>query len=158
MKKIFIIFVIISTIFIFFTKISHNKEDIPVMSVMHDYNNYYELNFKNDNLNFRNFKLKIGIFTSFEYNIMKIYIQYPDNIKEYFEEKPYFSFDSTNLNLGIEKLKYEYKKLLQSKFLYDEIENIFAQTRIYKIELYSNEDAIEKFKRKYPNVDIIKKR
>ena len=45
-------------------------------------NTHYELIFDNEMLNIRNFKLKLGLFTSYDYNITKVYINYNENIKE----------------------------------------------------------------------------
>lgn len=151
MKKLIIIlifFLIVSLI------IPKNNKELMVMSNKNNDNNHYELIFDNENLNLRNIKLKLGIFTSYEYNITRIYIKYNDNIKQYFTNKDYFSFDSSNFNKGIEKLIDEYNIVLKENYLYSELDKDIDSIIIDKVEIYCEEDAIDKFKAKYPNVII----
>ena len=150
MKK----FIIISIFFLFIILSNMESEKIKMTMATNDNHNLYELNFSKENLNFRNIKLKLGLFTSYEYKITKVYIDYPENIKEYFLDKEYFSFDSENFNRGIEKLREEYNVLLKEKYLYDELEKDINNIKISKIEIYTQEDALTKFKSKYPNVTI----
>ena len=150
MKK----FIIISIFFLFIILFNNSIDETEMAMATNINDNYYELIFKNEDLNFRNFKLKLGIFTSYEYKITKVYIDYKENIKEYFVDKEYISFDNTNFNLGIEKLKEEYNVMLKEKYLYDELDKDINDIKISKIELYTTQDALTKFKSKYPNVII----
>lgn len=149
MKKILIIF---SIFFLFvITNISDNDESMTVMSTQNIQSNHYELIFDNELLNFRNFKLKLASLTSYEYNITKVYINYTSDIK-----KEYFSFDNTNLNIGINKLKEEYIKVLKDNYLYDELDKNINDVVIKKVEVYAEEKAIKNLRLKYPKV-IVKK-
>ena len=103
MKKSLIIFFLI--FFLLTTYFKTSNDSMSVMSINEYEDNHYELIFKDELLNFRNFKLKIAPITSYEYNITKVYIKYSDNIKKYFSDKEYFSFDNSNINIGLEKLK-----------------------------------------------------
>ena len=115
---------------------------------------YYQLDFTNDVLNFRNFKLKLGLFTSYNYYIKRVYIKYPENIKEKFSDKRYFSFDNSNFNDGIQRIKNEYSVLLRDKKLYDELEKNLDDVVIEKIDLYCELGALTKFKKKFPDVIV----
>lgn len=138
MKK-FIVFLI------FFLFINVPSKEIMVFNESEN-TSYYELDFRNENLTLDNFKLKMATFTSYEYNIKKVYID--NSIKEY------FSFDNTNINIGVEKLKKEYLNELKENYSYDKLDNGINMTRINKIELYCEEDALTIFRRKYPKVII----
>ena len=138
MKK-FIVFLI------FFLFINVPSKDIMVFNESEN-TSYYELDFRNENLTLDNFKLKMATFTSYEYNIKKVYID--NSIKEY------FSFDNTNINIGVEKLKKEYLNELKENYSYDRLDNDINMTRINKVELYCEEDALTIFRRKYPKVII----
>lgn len=138
MKK-FIVFLI------FFLFINVPSKEIMVFNESEN-TSYYELDFRNENLTLDNFKLKMATFTSYEYNIKKVYID--NSIKEY------FSFDNTNINIGVEKLKKEYLNELKENYSYDRLDNDINMTRINKIELYCEEDALTIFRRKYPKVII----
>ena len=151
MKKLVVILIFFLAVSLLIPK---NNSEKMVMSDINDNDNHYELIFKNENLNLRNFKLKLGVFTSYEYNITKIYIKYNDSIKEYFNDKEYFSFDSSNFNNGIEKLKEEYNVVLNENYLYDELDKDIENIVIEKVELYCEKAALNKFKEKYPNVII----
>ena len=154
MKKFLIIFLIFFLFFI--TTIKITDDDQYVMSVNSDDSNYYELIFDEELLNFRNFKLKLASFTSYEYNITKVYIKYSENVKDYFKNKEYFSFDNTNLNLGIEKIKNEYITVLKNNYLYTELDKDVNDVQIYKIDLYCNKDALTKLKTKFPKIKVKK--
>lgn len=149
MKKILIIFLIFFIVII--TNIKNNDESMTVMNVENIQSNHYELIFDNELLNFRNFKLKLASLTSYEYNITKVYINYTSDIK-----KEYFSFDNTNLNIGINKLKEEYTKVLKDNYLYDELDKDINDVVIKKVEVYAEEKAIKNLRLKYPKV-IVKK-
>lgn len=128
-----------------------------IISVMNENDNKgsgYELIFDEELLNFRNFKLKLGLFTSYEYNITKVYIKYPEYIDDILSDKEYYSFNSNNFNNGLEKFKNEYIELLKNKYLYNEIEKDIDETKIYKVEIYAEDSAIKRFKDKYPLVKV----
>ena len=148
MKKL-IIFLIF-----FLLLIPKNTDSKLVMYEINNTSNHYELIFDNDNLNIGNFKLKLGMFTSYDYNIMKVYVKYNENIKEYFKNKEYFSFDSSNFNIGIEKFKEEYNLVLKQNYLYNELDKDINNVLIEKVELYTSKDALTKFKSKNPNVIV----
>ena len=153
MKKILIIF---SIFFLFvITNISDNNESMTVMNTENIQSNHYELIFDNELLNFRNFKLKIAPLTSYEYNITKVYINYSSVVEKYID-KDYFLFDNTNLNIGINKLKEEYTKVLKDNYLYDELDKDINDVMIKKVEVYAEEKAIKNLRLKYPKV-IVKK-
>ena len=151
MKKL-----IILTFFLFLILLSNQKSNTEFVmgNNINSNNNYYQLDFGNELLNIRNFKLKLGIFTSYEYKINKIYIRYNENIKDYFKDKEYFSFDSHTLNWGIENLKNEYSTILKENHLYDELEKDMDELVIEKIDIFCEREAIDKFLEKYPNVII----
>ena len=151
MKK-FIIFVT----FFLLILILFNNYSVTKVKAIEDFdnsNNHYELIFDNELLNFRNIKLKLGLFTSYNYKITKVYIKYPNNIKDKID-KEYFSFDDVNFNKGVEELELEYANILKSKYLFDELEKGINDVQISKIEIYVENDGINKFKNKYPNVII----
>lgn len=149
-KLIILIFFLFCIIFLNVQK----QDSKTVMGSNTTTNNYYQLDFSNELLNIRNFKLKLGIFTSYEYKINKVYIKYKENIKEYFYDKEYFSFDSHTLNSGIEKLKNEYITILKENHLYNELEKDMDELVIEKIDIFCEKEAIDIFKEKYPNVII----
>lgn len=154
MKKTLIIFFFI--FFLLTTCFKTSNDSISVMSINEYEDNHYELIFEDELLNLRNFKLKIAPITSYEYNITKVYIKYSDNIKKYFSDKEYFSFDNSNINIGLEKLKEEYTNTLKNNYLYDELDKDINDVVISKIEVYMSEDALRKLRLKYPKVIIQK--
>lgn len=154
MKKSLIIFFLI--FFLLTTYFKTSNDSISVMSINEYEDNHYELIFEDELLNLRNFKLKIAPITSYEYNITKVYIKYSDNIKKYFSDKEYFSFDNSNINIGLEKLKEEYTNILRNNYLYDELDKDINDVVISKIEVYMSEDALKKLRLKYPKVIIRK--
>ena len=149
MKKI----IIFLTFFLFILSFTiKNEKYVDVMSYDNINNGYYELDFSNELLNFKNFKLKLSLFN----NIRKVYIDYPERIKDYVNDKKYFSFDNSNLERGIVKLKEEYNILLKDKYLFDELDQDINNVIIKKVLIYADDFTIKKFKYKYPNV-IVKK-
>jgi len=151
MKKL--IFIMIFFLFISF--LIPKKDNSKMVMANINNTNYYRLIFNNENLNLGNFKLKIGLFTSYDTKIKKIYFKYNDNIKDYFKDKNYFSFDNSNFNIGIEKLKEEYNLVLKDNYLYNELDKDINTVTIKMVELYTESEAINKFKQKYPNVKIL---
>ena len=151
MKK-FIIFLMFFLLVL--TSVKTEDNAAGVMAPVNSNSDYYELNFKDEILNLRNFKLKLGLFTSYEYKITKVYIDYPESIKEYFNDKKYFSFNGNNLSAGIENLKYEYNLVLKENYLYEELEKNMDDIVISRVDIYCEKEAIEKFKEKYKNVII----
>ena len=154
-KLIYILMFFLVLSFIFYKIYNKYIEDEVVMAEINDSNSfYYSLNFNSDALNFRNFKVKLGLFTSYNYYIKKVYIKYPQNIKEKLTDKKYFSFDNYNFNDGIQKVKNEYIILLRENHLYDELEKDLDNTMIERVDLYCDLDALTKFKKKFPNVIV----
>lgn len=154
MKKFLILILLLFLTFISTINITDDSQF--VMSVDLDNSNYYELIFDEELLNFRNFKLKLSFFSSYEYNITKVYIKYTENVKDYFKNKEYFSFDNTNFNIGIERLKKEYTKILKDNYLYTELDKDINDVQIYKVDLYCDKDALTKLKIKFPKIKIKK--
>lgn len=158
-KYIIFIFLLISIyILLNFNIDKHIKDDIPVMGDIRTYNlkeMEYELIFEDEILNLSNFKLKLATFISYNSKIKRIYIDYPNSVKEYFNSKEYFSFNDKNINEGIELIKAEYKNILEKNNLYQSIDN-FSDNNIIinKVIVQSGAQAIEKFKSKYPNVKV----
>ena len=150
--------VLISLFFLFclFMLILNNEDESQFVMGEITQNNsyYYELDFNNDILTFRNFKLKLGIFTSYNYYIKKVFIKYPGNIKDRLLDKKYFSFDNSNFNFGIERLKNEYIVMLKDNNLYDELDKDINDVVIEKVHLYCTRDALTKFMYKFPNVRV----
>lgn len=151
MKKLILILVFFLFTIFSLPRINDTK---MVMSDINSKSNNYVLIFDKDILTFRNFKLKLGLFTSYEYKITKVYIKYPENIKEYFKNKEYFSFDNSNFNNGIQKMKEEYNLVLKENYLFDELDKDINDVVIEMVELFCEEDALDKFKEKYPDVII----
>ena len=154
MKRFLIIFFFIFIFSIMCFK--NNDKSISVMNFNEYEGNHYELIFENELLNFRNFKLKIAPITSYEYNITKVYIKYSENIKKYFKDKEYFSFNNSNINIGLDELKKEYTKILNDNYLYNELDKDINDVVINKIDVYMSPDAVKKLRIKYPKI-IIKK-
>ena len=150
MKKI----IIILTFFLIYILFVNKKTDINPVMLYDDSSSYYELLFDEELLNINNFKLKVGMFTKYDFKVTKVYIKYKEKLKDYFSDKEYFSFDSSNINKGIENLKEEYNLVLKRNYLYDEkIEDIVIE----KVEVYSDDNTINIIKNKYPLVKIIRK-
>ena len=150
MKKL----VVLLMFFLFIISNFFYKNDVKTVMGNINNNNHYELIFDNENLNLKNFKLKMACILSNEHNIKKVYLKYPERIKEYFNNKEYFSFDNSNFNDGIQRLKEEYNIVLKENYLYDELDNNISDITIEKVEIYTSKDALTKFKEKYPNVIV----
>lgn len=146
-------FLVLCLIFIFICK-DDNESKLVMYEPKSKNNYYYRLDFNNEVLTFRNFKLKLGLFTSYNYYIKKVYVKYPKYIKDKFIDKKYFSFDNSNFNDGIEKIKKEYIILLREKYLYEELEKDMDDVVLERVDLYCELDALTKFKRKFPNVIV----
>ena len=144
MKKLIIILIF----FLFIFLLPKESKSKMVMNNIDNNSNHYELVFDNDYLCIRNFKLKLSIFSNPEHVITKIYFYDLENIKEY------FSFDNSNFNIGIEKLKDEYNLLLKNNYLYNELDKDIDDAQIKRVELYTSIDALTKFKNKYPLVKV----
>lgn len=159
MKKyfifIFLLFVIYISLFFNITK-EVDDYDMSVMSEIRTYNlreDEYELIFDEEILNLSNFKLKMALFSSSNCNIKKVYINYPYNVKEYFEDKEYISVTGNNLNYIIDLIKEEYTNTLKENNSYEE-EYTDNNISINKIVVQSMAEVIDKFKMKYPKVKI----
>lgn len=151
MKRL-LIFLIFFLFYILF--VNKNVELKPVMTYENDNSSQYELLFDEELLNINNFKLKLGLFTKYDFRINKVYIKYKEKLKDYFKDKEYFSFDNSNINNGIESLKNEYNVILKNNYLYDEsVEDIVIE----KVEVYADENSISELKKKYPLVKVIRK-
>ena len=99
MKRL-LIFLIFFLFYILF--VNKNVELKPVMTYENDNSSQYELLFDEELLNINNFKLKLGLFTKYDFRINKVYIKYKEKLKDYFKDKEYFSFDNSNINNGLE--------------------------------------------------------
>ena len=154
MKKL----IIFLTFFLCLLIFDNHKENLEFTMVDSEDDNYYSLLFDDENLCIRNFKLKLAVFSPYENKVMKVYIKYPTKISENLKDKIYFSFDNTNMNRGIEKLKQEYTLLLKEKNVFDMLDGNIDDTKIYKLELFATKDALIKFTSKYPSVKIQKMR
>lgn len=157
MKKILTLLILFSVIMIC---LEINKNSLETKSVM-DYislnDSYYEynLNFDKEILNLENFKLKLATFTSYNYQIKKIYPSYDEKYKEYFKNKEYFIFNSTNLNDCIDNIREEYLNIIKKSNLEHDIDSITDNYIIIKkVNIYTSEESINKFKIKYPTVTI----
>lgn len=159
MKKFLIssilIIILLFSIFLF----KENENDIPVMGDVRVYkikDGEYMLNFEDEGLTLSNLKLKLAVFTSYKSIIKRIYINYPNNSKEYFNNKEYFSFNNEDINEGISKIKEEYIRILEENNAYNLIENLSeSNISINKVLVQTELEALDKFKNKYPNVKVI---
>lgn len=133
---------IIFLIFFLIVIINIPKEDKMVFNEIIN-TDHYELDFKEENLNIGNFKLKMATFTSYEYYIKRVYIK-----------DKYISFNNESFNIGIEKLKEEYIQILKDNHMYNELDKDINMTKIDKVEIYTQKAALNKFKEKYPKVII----
>lgn len=159
MKKFLIssilIIILLFSIFLF----KENENDIPVMGDVRVYkikDGEYMLNFEDEGLTLSNLKLKLAVFTSYKSIIKRIYINYPNNSKEYFNKKEYFSFNNEDINEGISKIKEEYIRILEENNAYNLIENLSeSNISINKVLVQTELEALDKFKNKYPNVKVM---
>lgn len=150
MKKLFIILIF----FLIISTMGNNNYDVTAMSINSNYDDC-ELIFENENLNLRNIKLKLALFSNHDSYIKKVYIKYNMKVKDYFD-KEYFSFDNTDFNLGIEKIINEYNEVLKDNYVYDETLTDINNIQIEKVILSTNKDILNKFIIKYPKVIINK--
>lgn len=145
MKKILISIFIVLIIAIMV--LSCQTKSVLVMDYNENNDNIYELDFTEEILSTKNFKLKVAPFTGYSYIIRKIYPKYNREIKEY------FVYDFRDIDDGIENFKIDYINGLRKEYLYDEIEKVYKKgIVISKIEIYSNKEALNKFLKKYPKV------
>ncbi len=149
MKKIFTVLIFLSLIFIILE--SYMDNTIKIKSVMSEEivsNTYsdYDLIFDKEILNLSNFKLKLALFTSYQYQIKRIYFDY--NYNKDLNKKEYFSFIGNNLNEGIDNLREQYYLINNNKLITDNY------IKIRKIRIYTVDKAIEIFKDKYPKVKV----
>ena len=117
--------------------------------------NHYKLIFSKEPLTIRTIKLKLTPFINNGY-ITKIYVKYDENLKDYFKDKEYFSFDNSSINTGIDTLKKEYLNVLSSNYLYNEIEKNINDVSIESVDVYAEESVINNFKNKFKNVIVEK--
>lgn len=144
MKKVLIVIIII---FLFI--INYNKSSINAFNYMSfNENDIYFLDFTNDCLNTRNIKLKLSIFTGYNYKVNKIYPKKVIN-------KLYYSYDFLSIDKDTEKFTNEYINDLKNNYYYNIVDDVKKSgINLVGIELYSQKEAIERFKKKYPNVKI----
>ena len=117
--------------------------------------NHYKLIFSKEPLTIRTIKLKLTPFINNGY-ITKIYVKYDENLKDYFNDKEYFSFDNSSINTGIDTLKKEYLNVLSSNYLYNELEKDINDVSIESVDVYAEESVINNFKNKFKNVIVEK--
>lgn len=149
MRKLFIILIFFLVMFNF-----NNSTQLTVMNEVNNINGInYELIFDEENLNLRNIKLKLALFSNHDSYIKKIYIKYNNNVNDFFD-KEYFSFDNRNFSDGINKIIYEYNLVLKENYLYEELDKDISNVKIDRVYLSTNKDVLDKFIKKYPNVVI----
>ena len=117
--------------------------------------NHYKLIFSKEPLTIRTIKLKLTPFINNGY-ITKIYVKYDENLKDFFKDKEYFSFDNSSINTGIDTLKKEYLNVLNSNYLYNELEKDINDVSIESVDVYAEESVINNFKNKFKNVIVEK--
>lgn len=155
MKTIFkIILIIILFIFIFIF-IEKNNDSKTVFMENERNGNHYKLIFSKEPLTIRTIKLKLTPFINNGY-ITKIYVKYDENLKDFFKDKEYFSFDNSSINTGIDTLKKEYLNVLSSNYLYNELEKNINDVSIESVDVYAEESVINNFKNKFKNVIVEK--
>ena len=160
MKKYFIsiIFVLLLYGFLSFNIVNSNKEEyIPVMSELRTYNlreEEYELTFDEEVLNLSNFKLKMALFSSLDCDIKKIYINYPNKVKEYFDGIEYISVTGNNLNDIVDIVRNKYISILKNNNLYDN-EFVDNNISINKVIIQGGAEVMDRFRIKYPKVKIV---
>ena len=155
MKTIFkIILIIILSLFLFIF-IGKNNDSKTVFMENERNGNHYKLIFSKEPLTIRTIKLKLTPFINNGY-ITKIYVKYDENLKDYFKDKEYFSFDNSSINIGIDTLKKEYLNVLSSNYLYNELEKNINDVSIESVDVYAEESVINNFKNKFKNVIVEK--
>ena len=155
MKTIFKIILIIILFLFLSIFIGKNNDSKTVFMENKRNDNHYKLIFSKEPLTIRTIKLKLTPFINNGY-ITKIYVKYDENLKDYFKDKEYFSFDNSSINTGIDTLKKEYLNVLSSNYLYNEIEKNINDVSIESVDVYAEESVINNFKNKFKNV-IVKK-
>ena len=155
MKTIFKIILIIILFLFLFIFIGKNNDSKTVFMENERNGNHYKLIFSKETLTIRTIKLKLTPFINNGY-ITKIYVKYDENLKDYFKDKEYFSFDNSSINTGIDTLKKEYLNVLSSNYLYNEIEKDINDVSIESVDVYAEESVINNFKNKFKNVIVEK--
>lgn len=155
MKTIFKIILIIILFLFLFIFIGKNNDSKTVFMENERNGNHYKLIFSKELLTIRTIKLKLTPFINNGY-ITKIYVKYDENLKDYFKDKEYFSFDNSSINTGIDTLKKEYLNVLSSNYLYNEIEKDINDVSIESVDVYAEESVINNFKNKFKNVIVEK--
>lgn len=151
MKTIFKIILIIILFLFLFIFIGKNNDSKTVFMENERNGNHYKLIFSKEPLTIRTIKLKLTPFINNGY-ITKIYVKYDENLKDYFKDKEYFSFDNSSINTGIDTLKKEYLNVLSSNYLYNELEKDINDVPIESVDVYAEERVINNFKNKFKNV------
>lgn len=155
MKTIFKIILIIILFIFLFIFIGKNNDSKTVFMENERNGNHYKLIFSKEPLTIRTIKLKLTPFINNGY-ITKIYVKYDENLKDYFKDKEYFSFDNSSINTGIDTLKKEYLNVLSSNYLYNELEKDINDVPIESVDVYAEESVINNFKNKFKNVIVEK--
>lgn len=155
MKTIFKIILIIILFLFLFIFIGKNNDSKTVFMENERNGSHYKLIFSKEPLTIRTIKLKLTPFINNGY-ITKIYVKYDENLKDYFKDKEYFSFDNSSINTGIDNLKKEYLNVLSSNYLYNEIEKDINDVSIESVDVYAEESVINNFKNKFKNVIVEK--
>ena len=155
MKTIFKIILIIILFLFLFIFIGKNNDSKTVFMENERNGNHYKLIFSKEPLTIRTIKLKLTPFINNGY-ITKIYVKYDENLKDYFKDKKYFSFDNSSINTGIDTLKNEYLNVLSSNYLYNELEKDINDVSIESVDVYAEESVINNFKNKFKNVIVEK--
>lgn len=155
MKTIFKIILII-ILFLFLSIFIGKNNDSKTVFMENERNgNHYKLIFSKEPLTIRTIKLKLTPFINNGY-ITKIYVKYDENLKDFFKDKEYFSFDNSSINTGIDTLKKEYLNVLSSNYLYNELEKDINDVSIESVDVYAEESVINNFKNKFKNVIVEK--
>ena len=155
MKTIFKIILIIILFLFLFIFIGKNNDSKTVFMEYERNGSHYKLIFSKEPLTIRTIKLKSTPFINNGY-ITKIYVKYDENLKDYFKDKEYFSFDNSSINTGIDNLKKEYLNVLSANYLYNEIEKDINDVSIESVDVYAEESVINNFKNKFKNVIVEK--
>ena len=155
MKTIFKIILIIILFLFLFIFIGKNNDSKTVFMENERNGDHYKLIFSKEPLTIRTIKLKLTPFINNGY-ITKIYVKYDENLKDYFRDKEYFSFDNSSINTGIDNLKKEYLNVLSSNYLYNEIEKDINDVSIESVDVYAEESVINNFKNKFKNAIVEK--
>lgn len=155
MKTIFKIILIIILFLFLFIFIEKNNDSKTVFMENERNGNHYKLIFSKEPLTIRTIKLKLTPFINNGY-ITKIYVKYDENLKDFFKDKEYFSFDNSSINTGIDTLKKEYLNVLSSNYLYNELEKDINDVSIESVDVYAEESVINNFKNKFKNVVVEK--